>query len=159
MSEKNYVVNVKNKLGTIVTFRGDTAAELNTTIDQFIEYGLEFKVANVEAILLGMASAPAPAPSAVDLVQQTFGPMETTVTPLPPQPAFAPVPPPTGGGYAPAASAGTSSKACLHGEMTKREGSGQWGPYKAYYCPTPKGTPDQCKPVYVKPNDPEWNTF
>lgn len=104
MTEKNYVVNVKNKQGTIVTFRGDTAQELNSNIDDFIDVALEFKIASVEGILLGMSTAPAapvvgiqsPQPSAVDLVQNTFGTMEVTETPI--TPSFAPVPPPSSGG-------------------------------------------------------------
>jgi len=26
-------------------------------------------------------------------------------------------------------------------------------------CPTAKGTPDQCDPVFIRRNDAEWNTF
>lgn len=149
MSEKNYVVNVKNKNGTIVTFRADTATELNQTISDFIEAGMEFGVANVESLLLGTATS---APSAVDVVAEAFNARVIHPT------TFAPVAPPAGVATQ-SAGAGTSSRNCMHGEMTKRTGDGQWGPYKAYYCPTPKGTPDQCKPIYVKPNDPDFATF
>ena len=34
--------------------------------------------------------------------------------------------------------------ACQHGPMVFREGVGAKGPWKAYFCPTPKGTPGQC---------------
>jgi hypothetical protein len=105
MSEKNYVVNIKNKQGTIFTFRGDTATELNDNINGFIEVGGEFGVAHLEGILLGMSSvapvAPvvgvqSPAPSAVDIVQDALGSMEVTETPV--TQSFAPIPPPSTGG-------------------------------------------------------------
>ncbi len=43
--------------------------------------------------------------------------------------------------------------------MTKRQGNGAKGPWKGYMCPTPKGTADQCDPVFIRRNDAEWNTF
>lgn len=45
---------------------------------------------------------------------------------------------PTGGG-----------KQCAHGEMVFRTGQGAKGPWSGHFCPTPKGTPDQCKPIFV----------
>ena len=42
---------------------------------------------------------------------------------------------------------------CQHGEKTFREGVGKTGkPYKAWFCPAPKGTPDQCPPEWVNDN-------
>ena len=35
-------------------------------------------------------------------------------------------------------------KQCAHGAMVYREGTSAKGPWKAYFCPTPKGTPGQC---------------
>lgn len=52
-----------------------------------------------------------------------------------------------------------AGKNCIHGPMTKREGSGAKGPWKAYMCPTPKGTPDQCTPEFLKRGSNEWNAF
>lgn len=54
---------------------------------------------------------------------------------------------------------GPSSKTCSHGVMTKRTGAGAKGPWKAYMCPSPKGTPDQCEPVWVRRHDSEWSAF
>jgi hypothetical protein len=54
---------------------------------------------------------------------------------------------------------GPEGKSCTHGIMTKRQGAGAKGPWKGYMCPTPKGTPDQCEPVFIRRNDPEWNNF
>lgn len=41
---------------------------------------------------------------------------------------------------------------CVHGPMTHRTGTGAKGAWGAYFCPTPKGTPDQCKPVWDPKN-------
>ena len=54
---------------------------------------------------------------------------------------------------------GPSSKTCSHGVMTKRTGAGAKGPWNAYMCPSPKGTPDQCEPVWVRRHDSEWSAF
>jgi hypothetical protein len=64
---------------------------------------------------------------------------------------------PTPPGYGNAAA--PSGRECKHGPMTKREGAGAKGPWKGFMCPTPKGTPDQCEPVFVKRGTPEWNNF
>lgn len=148
MSEKNYVLNVKTKAGTIFTVRGDTYVELMTNINQAIEGGVEVPIGMLESSLFGT--------DAMSIVTSTLG-ATPIQQPVAAAPGFAPVRPPA---TAPVAvTGGSASRQCIHGEMTKREGSGQWGPYKAYYCPTPKGTPDQCKPIYIKPNDADWATF
>lgn len=48
---------------------------------------------------------------------------------------------------APASSGG---KACKHGEMTFRNGTSAKGPWKGHFCPSPKGTPDQCEPQFIR---------
>lgn len=52
-----------------------------------------------------------------------------------------------------------TSRSCSHGVMSKRTGAGAKGPWKAFMCPSPKGTPDQCEPVWVRRNDTEWSSF
>lgn len=63
----------------------------------------------------------------------------------------------TSQGYAPAQqqqqapAAPTDAKSCVHGPMVYREakpGSGK--SWRAYFCPTPQGTPNQCKPEFLK---------
>jgi len=44
----------------------------------------------------------------------------------------------------------SGSKTCKHGEMTFRTGQSAKGPWKAYMCPSPKGTPDQCEPQFIR---------
>ena len=139
MTEKNYVVNVKNKQGTIITFRGDTATELNKNISEFIEAGLEWAIGNVESILLNI-SAPATDPVAV--VQATFPQHEVTqVTPTAPpaQPAQD------------ASSAAPAGAVCRHGNMTWKTGIGKTGKeWKAWMCPAPQGAADKCDPQWVR---------
>lgn len=70
---------------------------------------------------------------------------------------------PTQGGHNSAAQAQVSSnvpagaqsapnnetRVCKHGQMKYKTGSGNGKPWKAFMCPTPKGTPDQCQPQWV----------
>jgi hypothetical protein len=64
----------------------------------------------------------------------------------------------TGGGWsqqgsqqsaAPAA-APAAGKSCVHGAMVYREGTSAKGPWKAWFCGTPKGTPGQCSPEFIR---------
>jgi predicted RNase H-like HicB family nuclease len=133
MTEKNYVVNVKTTKGTIVTARGDSAEELMNNIEALIKQGAGDN-------------------SAIDTVVASLG---GTVVSETPTTGFAPVPPP------PSAAAPTSAGqvSCSHGPMIGRKGNGAKGEWKGYFCPTPKGTPDQCQPQWLTKKDPAWNTL
>lgn len=39
---------------------------------------------------------------------------------------------------------------CKHGPKQYKEGMGAKGKWRAYFCPAPKGTPDQCQPEWIK---------
>jgi len=84
-----------------------------------------------------VAQAPAPAPVQAEAVAQ----------------------PASAAPAAPAAFTDATVPQCPHGPMTARSGSGAKGPWKAWFCPTPKGTPDQCKPQFLNRSTPEWNNF
>ena len=43
----------------------------------------------------------------------------------------------------------TGAPTCSHGPRIHRKGTGAKGPWQAWFCPTPKGTPDQCKPMFI----------
>ena len=148
MTEKNYVVNVKTAKGTIVTARGDSAEELMNNIEALIKQGAGDVIAVLEQVLTGAQPVP-PSHSAVDTVVASLGGVVVQEN------SFAPVPPPVQA-VAPLV-AGTRS--CSHGTMVTRKGSGAKGEWKGYFCPTPKGTPDQCTPEWVTKKDPEWNTI
>lgn len=69
--------------------------------------------------------------------------------PVPTQAVPAPVP------AAPAAPAavqqpGIPIPACSHGGRQFRTGQGKYGEWQAWFCPTPKGTPDQCDAIFLK---------
>lgn len=73
-------------------------------------------------------------------------------TPAPATPSFAP----------PAATPSfvtSEVPSCVHGTRVARSGTSAKGPWRSYMCPTPKGTPDQCDPIFLKRNSPEWNAF
>lgn len=44
----------------------------------------------------------------------------------------------------------TQGPVCQHGPMTHRSGSKNGRDWSGYFCPTPKGTPGQCDPVFGK---------
>jgi len=84
-----------------------------------------------------VAQTPAPAPVQAEAVAQ----------PVPAAPA------------APAAFTDATVPQCPHGARTPIARVGNNGPWKGWMCPTPKDTPGQCKPMYVKRGTPEWNNF
>lgn len=59
----------------------------------------------------------------------------------------------------PASFTSAATKQCVHGDMVARSGSNAKGPWKGWMCPTPKGTADQCEPVFVRRGTPDWNNF
>lgn len=158
--EKNVTVTVKTKLGSLVTIRGDEPQEFVDRVQAAAIAGFDTAVGAFEEIVTGASSA-----HALQTVVNAVGGTVISTTPTAPAPEpwaqeqgqFAPVAPPVAA-YTPPP-AGGSQKQCAHGLMTKREGQGPYGPYKAFMCPTPKGTPDQCKAIYLKSSDPDWQTF
>jgi hypothetical protein len=59
----------------------------------------------------------------------------------------------------PASFTSAAMKQCQHGDMTPRTGNGAKGPWRGWFCPTPKGTVDQCKAIFINRGTPEWNAF
>ena len=54
-----------------------------------------------------------------------------------------------GGGDRSAAPTGAPAPSCPHGQMTWRESKpGASKDWKGWFCPSPQGTPDQCKPKF-----------
>lgn len=142
MTEKNYVLNVKTQLGTIFTVRGDSADELIKNISDVVSAGINDHVGALEELLLGANKT-----SAVAQVQASLG--ATVIE----EKKFAPKAPPASS--API----TGGKTCVHGNMVRRTGQGDKGEWRGFFCPTPKGTEGQCKPVFVRSGSAEWATF
>ena len=57
------------------------------------------------------------------------------------------------GGSKPRMTYEEASADCVHGERQRRSGNGARGEWVGYFCPTPKGTPDQCSPNFLNPED------
>ena len=136
MAGANFQVSSKLHDGRIFVVAADTFADFKSHLTDVL--GPE----GVDKVLGIMASSIEGAPSyeqAVSTVTATLG--ATPVAPVS-TPSTAPV-----------------GRNCKHGPMTKRSGNSAKGPWKGYMCPTPKGTPDQCDPIFLKRNEPEWSTF
>jgi len=134
----NFQVSSKLPDGRIFVIGADTFLDFEKHLGDVL--GVE----GVQKVLGIMASSLEGAPSyeqAVSTVTATLG-----ATPVAPVATSTPSTAPVG-------------RNCKHGPMTKRSGSSAKGPWKGYMCPTPKGTPDQCEPVFLKRNEPEWSTF
>ena len=149
MTEKNYVINVKTKAGTIFTVRADSATELNNNVQDVIDNATNHYVVALEELLLDSPATANP----IALVEQTLGATVISETPIEPAPAFAPKPPPV----APPTTVG--DKTCVHGVMIRRTGESAKGEWRAFFCPTPKGTANQCQAEFAKRGTAEWNSF
>jgi uncharacterized membrane protein len=58
---------------------------------------------------------------------------------------------PTAPAQASAPAQAEGANECKHGPMTFRSGvNAQGKAWKGYMCPAPKGTPDQCKPIFLR---------
>ena len=142
-AESNFSFTTKVN-GDLLTVRGDT-------LDEF-HGNLASVVANSQAIItdIGLLQAAGHATSAV-----------VAAAPTPP-PAAAPAAPGWGAPAAPAAPpafAAAAVPACQHGPRTPRRGQSAKGPWAAWFCPTPKGTPGQCDAIWVDRKSPEWDAF
>lgn len=48
---------------------------------------------------------------------------------------------------------------CKHGQRKPFSKVGNKGLWRAWFCPTPEGTQDQCKAIFLNKGTPEWNNF
>lgn len=139
MANANYQISSKMNDGRIFLVAGDTYAEFKNNLDSLL--GTTDAEALLTTMAVSLTGAPTSMVEAASNVAVGLGATPTTHT-----------------GYAPATGA-PSGRVCKHGPMTKRSGTGAKGPWKGWMCPSPKGTPDQCDPIFVRRNEPEWNTF
>ena len=138
----SYQVSSKLPDGRIFVIGADNYAEFRTNLTEVL--GPE----GTEAVITTMATSLEGAPVTVQQAVANLAPLNPTAV-VPPTQTFTPN----------TASIAPTSRSCKHGMMTPRTGSGAKGPWKAYMCPSPKGTPDQCEPVWIRRNEPEWNAF
>lgn len=122
----------------------DNAAEFNQRVDELYSQGLATKAVKVGNDLLAEARPQPPGPVQA-VVNGVDGAVvsETPTSPAPTQTYAQPAP------QAPAAAQGVAPT-CQHGERVFREGDGAKGHWRAWFCPTPKNTPGQCSPQWIK---------
>lgn len=137
MTVSKYQVSSKLPDGRIFVIGGDNYAEFKSNLESALG------TVDAEGLLTTMASSLVSAPT--NIVQAVANLAPLGITPVPSQ-TFTPSTAPVG-------------RACKHGAMQARTGTGAKGPWKAYMCPSPKGTPDQCDPQWIRRNDPEWSSF
>ena len=140
----NFQVSSKLNDGRIFVVAGENYNEFKVNLGSLLgDIDAETMLTTMAASFVGQ-SIPAPTQTHTnvnDAISAAF-PGSSIVNPTPPGVASSP-----------------AGRECKHGFMTKREGSGAKGPWKAYMCPSPKGTPDQCSPDFIKRGTPEWNNF
>jgi hypothetical protein len=135
-SESAFVVNVKTRIGTIITVRGDDFNNLKKNIDDAVFGQLDAVVGALEEVIVGDGAA-------VATVAKTLGAEKVTTSN-----SFAPVAPPSQTAPAPS---------CQHGTLVHRTGTGAKGPWQAWMCPLPKERKsEQCEPTWIRKGQPGW---
>ena len=157
-TESRLVANVKTVVGTIITARGDSKEEF--------EKALEDAINAIPLITMLENAARQQTPTEAQAVATVAAAFNGTVTSAPAPAVAAPVAPaipvtvaPVAPPVAPPAAqvAALSIPACVHGQMIGRKGNGAKGEWRGFFCPTPKGTPDQCSPQFLNKKQLEWN--
>lgn len=119
-------VSYKTPLGDLINIRANTSDELSVLLEGIGDYSVQ--IASVQKLIVGAYNTLplTMPPSTPSTVQSTFS------APTPTAQAF-----------------GTAAPTCVHGTRVRREGISKTTskPYAFWACPTPMGTPDQCKPV------------
>lgn len=139
-------VNLKTPSGTLLNVYGKDEqsidlglALLHDRIPMIVELEQTLNGASTVAQVMPLHPQQPVAPVAVPAAPAAVA------TPVPPQPA-------------PSFTQATTPS-CQHGPKTARSGNGAKGPWRAWMCPAPKGTPGQCEPIWVRKGTPEWDTF
>lgn len=150
--------NFKTPAGTLINVYANTPDQF----DQALEFltGRIDRIASVESVLTGASHVGQQIP---------VTPVVQAPPAYVPQPGAAPQQwAPVDPGPPPAPAWGPPTTApqqygtvptCAHGQRVAKSGSSAKGPWRAYMCPTPKGTVGQCEPQWIKPGTPEWAGF
>lgn len=143
-------VNLKDSNGALYNVYGHDEDSFRDGLNILKAYVSE--IAEVQSHLMGAATVTAVMPV-------TAGPPAAVAAPpaQPPQVAASWGQPAPAG--PPAAFSQATVPSCQHGPRSARGGQGAKGPWRAWMCPSPKGTPGQCEPQWVRKGTPEWDTF
>ena len=123
--------------GDLFTVRGNTIDEFKENLVASVVTEIGDHVKSLQEALQGTVSVQ----SAVDTATKYLGAVATGKA----EPS-----------QAPSVSSKSGGPVCKHGPMTGRSGNGAKGPWKAWMCPSPKGTADQCEPQWVRRDTPDW---
>jgi hypothetical protein len=123
-------VSIKTPIGDLINIRANTADELSVLLEGISDFSTQ--IAATQKMIAGAYNA---------------SPLGTTGSTVESQPAptYSTAPTP----QASATAGGMSTPTCIHGARIFRSGTSKTTgkPYAFWACPTPQGTPDQCKPA------------
>ena len=122
-------VSVKSPTGDLINVRANTADELSVLLEGLSDYSTQ-----IAATSKAVSAAYTVLPLSTGNSTPDTAPMSYSA------PAQAQPVSPMGG---------LSNPTCVHGPRTFRQGVSKTTgkPYAFWACPTPQGTPDQCKPA------------
>lgn len=137
MEEWKLQVSYKTPAGDMINIRANTADELSVLLEGIGDYS--HQVAAVQKLIVGAYTV---APLGTTSSTQGTAP-STSYAPTQAQAPTIAAPPSA------ITPSGTASPTCIHGARIFRQGVSKTSgkPYAFWACPTPQGTPDQCKPV------------
>ena len=132
-------VSIKSPNGDLINVRANTADELSVLLEGIGDYSTQISAVS-KKIAGAYTVAPLSTPSSTASTTQP-GFLTQTQADNPFGGAPVQTPPP--------ASAQPTTPTCVHGARIFRQGTSKTTgkPYAFWACPTPQGTPDQCKPV------------
>jgi hypothetical protein len=119
-------VSYKTPTGDMINIRANTADELSVFLEGIGDYSTQI-AATAKLIAGAYNVAPLSTPSSTTSTTPPLSSPPTQVSEV----------------------SGTASPTCKHGGRIFRQGISKTTgkPYAFWACPTPQGTPDQCKPV------------
>lgn len=137
MEDWKLQVSYKTPAGDMINVRAQTADELSVLLEGVGDYSVQ--IASVQRLVVASYNA---APLGTSASTQGTTPSQS-YAPNPASGASVGAPPSA------ITPAGTASPTCIHGARIFRQGVSKTTgkPYAFWACPTPQGTPDQCKPV------------
>lgn len=132
-------VSIKSPNGDLINVRANTADELSVLLEGIGDYSTQISAVS-KKIAGAYTVAPLSMPSSTASTTQP-GFLTQTQADNPFGGAPMQTPPP--------ASGQPTTPTCVHGARIFRQGTSKTTgkPYAFWACPTPQGTPDQCKPV------------
>ncbi len=151
MEEAPISVTRKDRKGDLHTIRADRPDQLRS-VCEFLGVDLDSVKAGFQEAFNGavtdraVAAVQQAAPASRVIQDTVVDPWTGEVTSVAPaQPASQPA-------TAPAGAAPATGPQCPHGTMTWREGHNDKTnrDWKGWFCPSPKGTVDQCKPRFER---------